>query len=80
MLRILFHALAVLHLGPGIAFALLAFGCDDGAPVLGAACSATSPMRFFILVTLVSWVLLGIASALYLRRHPSSPERPGPSR
>jgi predicted cobalt transporter CbtA len=72
MLRILFHALAVLHLGPGIAFALLAFGCDDGAPALGAACSATSPMTFFIVTTLVGWVVLGAASAWFLRRSPAS--------
>lgn len=71
MLRILFHALAVLHLGPGIAFALLAFGCDDGAPALGAACSAASPMTFFIVVTLLSWAVLGGISALILRRAPA---------
>lgn len=71
MLRILFHALAVLHLGPGIAFALLAFGCEDSAPALGAACSATSPMTFFIAATLISWVVLGAASAWMLRRAPA---------
>jgi hypothetical protein len=71
MLRILFHALAVLHLGPGIAFALLAFGCDGADPALGAVCSAMSPMKFFVVVTLVSWVLLGAVSALFLRRRPA---------
>ena len=74
MLRILFHALAVLHLGPGIAFALLAFGCEGLEPALGLVCSATSPMRFFGIVTLVSWVLLGTLSALMLRRRPASSE------
>jgi uncharacterized protein (TIGR03382 family) len=74
MLRILFHALAVLHLGPGIAFALLAFGCDGMEPALGTVCSATSPMKFFGIVTLVSWVLLGTLSALMLRRRPASSE------
>jgi len=68
MLRILFHALAVLHLGPGIAFALLAFGCDGADPALGGLCSAASPMKFFIVVTLVSWVVLGGISALILRQ------------
>lgn len=28
MLRALVYGLAILHLGPGIAFALVAFGCD----------------------------------------------------
>ena len=74
MLRILFHAPAVLHLGPGIAFALLAFGCDGLEPALGSVCSATSPMKFFGIVTLVSWVLLGTLSALMLRRRPASSE------
>lgn len=73
MLRILFHALAVLHLGPGIAFALLAFGCDGVEPALGGLCAAASPMKFFIVVTLVSWVLLGAVSALILRRGGRSP-------
>lgn len=67
MLRILFHALAVLHLGPGIAFVLLAFGCDGVAPPLGGLC-AGSPMRFFALATLAGWVVLGGLSALWLRR------------
>ena len=74
MLRILFHALAVLHLGPGIAFALLAFGCDGLDPALGSAWSATSPMRFFGVVTLVGWGVLGTISALMLRRRPVSSE------
>ena len=68
MLRSLFHALAVLHLGPGIAFALLAFGCDGSDPALGALCAAASPMKLFVGVTLLSWVILGAASALFLRR------------
>ncbi|MCK6427074.1 MAG: hypothetical protein L6Q75_18600 [Burkholderiaceae bacterium] len=68
MLRILLHALTVLHLGPGIAFALLAFGCDGVEPALGGLCSAASPMKFFIVVTLLSWGVLGVISALLLRR------------
>lgn len=58
MLRILFHALAVLHLGPGIAFVLLALGCDGVEPALGGLC-AGSAMRFFAAATLVGWVVLG---------------------
>lgn len=76
MLRILFHALAVLHLGPGIAFALLAFGCDGMEPALGTVCSATSPMKFFGIVTLVSWGVLGVISAWMLRRRPAAASVP----
>ena len=67
MLRIAVHALAVLHLGPGIAFALLAFGCDGPESLLGSLCSP-SPMRFFVVVTLCSWVVLGAASAALIHR------------
>jgi len=74
MLRVLFHALAVLHLGPGIAFALLAFGCEGAEPALGGLCGA-SPLRFFLVATAAGWVVLGAASALILRRGGGS--RPG---
>lgn len=67
MLRILVHALAVLHLGPGIAFALLAFGCEGTPPPLGEACTA-GPMRFFMVATGVGWLVLGGVSVLLLRR------------
>lgn len=67
MLRLLFHALAVLHLGPGIAFALLAFGCDGPDPALGGLCGA-SPLRFFLAATAIAWVVLGLASFGLLRR------------
>ena len=66
MLRTLFHALAVLHLGPGIAFVMLAFGCNGLEPALGGLC-AGSPMRFFVVATLVGWVVLGGFSAVWLR-------------
>ncbi len=67
MLRILIHALAVLHLGPGIAFALLAFGCDSSQPLLGEVCRA-SPMKFFFVATLIGWLVLGAISAVILKR------------
>ena len=73
MLRIVVHALAVLHLGPGIAFALLAFGCDASEPLLGSMCTANS-LRFFVVVTLVCWVVLGAASAVLIRSQ-SAPSR-----
>lgn len=72
MLRILVHALAVLHLGPGIAFALLAFGCEGAPPPLGDACTA-GPMRFFMVATVLSWLVLGGVSALLLRRSGARP-------
>lgn len=66
-IRLLFHALAVLHLGPGIAFALSAFGCEGSSPALGGLCAA-SPMKFFSVATLVAWVVLGAVSAWLQRR------------
>lgn len=74
MLRILFHALAVLHLGPGIAFVLLALGCDGLEPALGGLCGG-SPMRFFAVATLVGWVVLGGLSGVWLRRGSHRQER-----
>lgn len=67
MLRILVHALAVLHLGPGIAFAVLAFGCDGVEPLLGRVC-AVGTMKLFVGVTLASWLVLGLVSAVVIRR------------
>jgi hypothetical protein len=75
MLRILFHALAVLHLGPGIAFGLLAFGCDGVEPALGGLCGG-SPMRFSVVATLVGWVVLGGLSAVWLWRGGERGARP----
>jgi hypothetical protein len=57
MLRTLIHGLVILHLGPGIAFALLAFGCEGPAPVLGAACTRDT-VSSFALLTAGSWSIL----------------------
>ncbi len=51
MLKILFHGLAILHLGPGIAFALLAFGCEPGQAWLGRHCEIDG-LRAFAELTL----------------------------
>jgi hypothetical protein len=67
MLRALVHPLAVLHLGPGIAFAMLAFGCDGIQTLLGSVCGA-SPMKFFAVVTFISWLALRTASVAFVRR------------
>lgn len=66
MFRLLMHALAILHLGPGLAFAVLAFGCGD-PPWWQAACGP-SQIRSFVWLTLGGWVVLGAGSAWWLRR------------
>lgn len=67
MLRLLLAALAILHLGPGIAFALLAFGCDGAAPALGAVCGQGG-FASFAWITVVAWGVLGVAYVLLRKR------------
>lgn len=67
MLRTLLAALAILHLGPGIAFALIAFGCDGAAPALGSVCGQGG-FASFAWITVAAWVVLGAAYALLRRR------------
>lgn len=76
MLRALIFGLTILHLGPGIAFALLAFGCEAPVPVLGALCGRRA-FSSFGLLTAGSWVCLLVgAAAVHLvqraRRAPSA--------
>ncbi len=59
MLRLLIYGLTVLHLGPGFAFAVLAFGCDDSQPALGALCRQDS-LATFLWLTVGIWVLCGL--------------------
>jgi len=66
MLRILLYALAILHLGPGLAFAALAFGCGD-PPWLGDLCGP-SEIRSFLGLTLALWALMGLLSYAKLRQ------------
>ena len=47
MFRRLVVGLALLHLGPGAAFALLAFGCDGTAPALGGGVCGRSELAAF---------------------------------
>lgn len=56
-------AITILHLGPGIAFALLAFGCDDASPLLGNLCGRNS-IQSFAAITALSWLVLAAAYAL----------------
>lgn len=72
MLRTLLAALALLHLGPGLAFAVLAFGCEGVAPVLGDFC-ARSQLGSFLVITLAVW--LPGAVALWWR-HRQAATRP----
>lgn len=69
MLRTLLYGLALLHLGPGIAFAILAFGCGAAHPLLGAACGRNAFLSF-ALITVGSWLVLGLglAALLVLRK------------
>jgi hypothetical protein len=69
MLRVLLYALAILHLGPGIAFAVLAFGCGD-TPWLGAVCGR-GEMPAFAWLTLGLWAVMGGWAAWRLRRRPA---------
>ena len=70
MLRALIYGLAILHLGPGLAFAVLAFGCDPSLQWLGPVCQ-TGTLRTFGVLTLVFWLLLslGAAARFALKRH-----------
>ncbi len=65
----LLYGLTLLHLGPGMAFAVLAFGCDSGAALLGTLCT-DSGLRPFVSLTLASWLVLGagLAGFLFFRR------------
>jgi hypothetical protein len=57
MLRVLIYGLAILHLGPGLAFAVVAFGCDTLDPALGAICQQDT-FALFIKLTLVAWAVM----------------------
>ncbi|MGP1718364.1 MAG: hypothetical protein ACTS9Y_14415 [Methylophilus sp.] len=64
MLRALIYGLAILHLGPGFAFAVVAFGCDGLDPALGQICQQDS-FALFIRLALVAWAVM--ISALLLK-------------
>jgi len=75
MLRALIYGLTILHLGPGIAFALLAFGCDQPEPYLGAVCGKAG-LSSFGLLTMGAWLVLVVAlaaSRLVQRARTSAP-------
>lgn len=78
MIRLLFHGLAVLHLGPGVAFAWMALGCGGDLPWLDDWCGDGS-IAYFLQVTVVVWLVLGAASAWWLRVHARPPAGPAPA-
>ena len=53
------QGLAVLPAGPGLAFALLAFGCAGAAPHLEAVCGRSVPAAIGLL-TAAAWLILGL--------------------
>jgi hypothetical protein len=69
MLRALIYGLAILHLGPGAAFAVLAFGCDPSSQWLGSACQQDT-LKLFLGLTLGFWLIptLGAVAAFVTRR------------
>lgn len=69
MLRALIVGLTILHLGPGLAFALLAFGCEGSDPLLASVCGKGEFAAFGTL-TLVGWGLLlaGFGAAHLVQR------------
>lgn len=70
MLRFVIYALTVLHLAPGFAFTVLAFGCDPVTPALGAYCDQGT-WQPFAQLTLAATLVLVVIFALTHRRAPA---------
>ena len=66
MLRALITGLAILHLGPGFAFALLAFGCEQPPWLPGDLCTR-STLSAFLGLTVTAWVVM-VLGVLVVRR------------
>lgn len=62
MLRALIYGLSILHLGPGFAFAVMAFGCEDEHPWLNTVCQGDT-FAAFIRLTLAAWAVMIVAVA-----------------
>jgi hypothetical protein len=76
--RRLLVALALLHLGPGASFALLAFGCDGTAPALSSAVCAQGELVAFAWHTLLAWLVIGLGlAALHLLQKARAAPPPG---
>lgn len=78
VIRRLLLGLALLHLGPGAAFALLAFGCDGSMPALGGSICGRNAIAAFAWLTLLAWLLMGLGlAALHLLRRARAAPPPG---
>jgi hypothetical protein len=78
MLRTLLLGLTLLHLGPGIAFVLLAFGCEGEPPAIGDVCTMGA-WRSFATLTVGGWVVAGTgltAAVLVARARSADAARP----
>jgi hypothetical protein len=67
MFRLIVHALTILHLDPGLAFAVMAFGCDGITRALGRACEGSS-LGLFLFIMFGTWLMAGVVSWGMLRR------------
>lgn len=63
MLRGLIYGLSILHLGPGFAFAVVAFGCDSDVNALATLCLPDT-FSAFIRLTLMAWAVMIVALLL----------------
>lgn len=70
MLRALIYGLTILHLGPGLAFAVVAFGCDSSFAALQNICQKDA-FAAFIQLTLIAWIglILGLLLKIYLSKY-----------
>lgn len=75
MLRTLVTGLAILHLGPGFAFALLAFGCEQPPFLPGELCTRSS-LSAFLLLTVMAWGVLVLGVLAYRWVRPSKSAAP----
>lgn len=74
--RGLIYGLSILHLGPGFAFAVVAFGCDGGSSIYGLEkiCQQDT-FAAFIQLTLATWsvliiiLLLKISITYYINKN-----------
>ncbi len=57
MLRALMAALAILHLGPGFAFLVVAFACEDSFSYFQFACQQDA-FSAFVRLTFMAWAAL----------------------
>lgn len=70
MLRALIYGLTILHLGPGFAFSVVAFGCDASFPALQNICQKDA-FAAFIQLTLMAWAVLiiGLLLKIYITKY-----------